>query len=519
MSPNRMLDTNDFQNEPLGNMVAIGAVQAHSARLWMRTERPGKLSIFWWPEDDTNMTAQGDICIPESNTRDNTFSLQIPEDIPSAPPLSPLRTYRFRIVHQASGTCIGTGRFETAPAGMDETPERFALALMSCHQPFDANGVLTTQSEDMLRAAYRCLKAHNTKLVFTVGDQMYGDQPHTLSYFDETYFATVAPAGRQRLTECTAAEVRQLYQRRYRHFWHVPAWQALHSAFPCYPILDDHEIVDNWGTHSEHQTPEWQAIGEGARAAYMDYQGSRVSAWDEKLAESFHYTVSYGNLSVFVMDLRSTRTAWNGGHLFSQNQEIALRRFLHEQRDTPCLCIVLSVPLIHLPQMPMRVMGRLAHWNEDFADRWSTGSHRRDRDRFLHWLVDHQRQYPKQRIVLLSGDIHIGCVHEVRLAPHGPVMYQMISSGITNDIGALMQRLSTYIIRLNRHVTTDDGSLRAKVKLLKGVSQHRQNPYGGLNVGILEIETLTPGEPPNLCFYLYSHQGDEPVCTYRSHVV
>jgi hypothetical protein len=43
--------------------------------------------------------------------------------------------------------------------------------------------------------------------------------------------------------------------------------------------------------------------------------------------------VSYGNLSVFVMDLRSSRTAWNGGQLFSKDQEIALRRFLHEQRE------------------------------------------------------------------------------------------------------------------------------------------------------------------------------------------
>jgi len=352
-----------------------------------------------------------------------------------------------------------------------------------------------------------------------VGDQMYSDQPPTLSFFDETYFSTVVPPGRQCLNECTAAEVRRLYQRRYRHFWQVPGWQALHAAFPFYPIIDDHEIVDNWGTQPEHQTPAWQAVGEGARAAYMDYQGSRVSPWSETLAESFHYTVSYGNLSVFVMDLRSTRTAWNGGQLFSKDQESALRRFLHEKRDTPCLGIVLSVPVIHLPQVPVRMVSHLAHWHEDFADRWSTGSHRRDRDRFLHWLAAHQRQYPRQRIVLLSGDIHIGCVHEVRWAPQGPVLYQMISSGITNDIGALLQRLSTFLIRLNRQVTTDDSTLRAKVKVLKGVGRQRQNPYGGLNVGILEIETPTSGASPNLCFYLYSHQGEEPVCVYRSLVV
>ena len=84
-------------------------------------------------------------------------------------------------------------------------------------------------------------------------------------------------------------------------------------TFPCYPIIDDHEIVDNWGTRPEHQQPEWQAIGEGARAAYMDYQGSRIMPLGRNLADSLHYMVSYGNLSVFVMDLRSTRTAWEWG--------------------------------------------------------------------------------------------------------------------------------------------------------------------------------------------------------------
>jgi alkaline phosphatase D len=519
MLRNSTPDMKDFDHKPLENMVAVGAVDAHSARLWMRTEHPGALTVSWWPENDVHTVSQGDICIPKDNNRDNTCSIRVPDDFPPAVALTPLHAYGFRIIHRDSGVCVGKGRFETAPSRLEDTPERFALALMSCHQPFDANGVLAGQSEEMLRATYRCLEAHNTKLVFTVGDQMYADQPEALSLFNESYFATLAPSGRRCIQECTAAEVRRLYQRRYRSFWSMSAWQALHADFPCYPILDDHEIVDNWGTRSDHRTPEWQALGEGARAAYMDYQGSRIVPWAGTLADTLHYTVSYGNLGVFVMDLRSGRTAWDGGQLFSQDQEVALRRFLHEQRDTPCLCIVLSVPVIHLPERPVRLLSPLAHWHEDFADRWSTGAHRRDRDRLLHWLADHQRQYPTQRMVLLSGDIHIGCVHEVQWGPQGPLLYQMISSGITNDIGALMQRLSTCLIRLNRYVSTDDGRLRAKVKLLRGEDGERQNPYGGLNVGILEIITPKPETPPTLRFYLYSHRGEEPMCVYRSRLV
>ena len=251
----------------------------------------------------------------------------------------------------------------------------------------------------------------------------------------------------------------------------------------------------------------------------MDYQGSRIAAWDETLAESFHYTVTYGNMRVFVMDLRSTRMAWNGGQLDSPAQGLALRGLLHEQRDKHCICIVLRVPVMHLPETPVRRLGHVAHWYEDFADRWSTGEHRRDRDQLLNGIAEHQRRYPAQRVVLLGGDIHIGCVHEIRWAPRGPQLYQLISSGVTNDTGALTQCLSTLIIRLNREASTADGALRAKVRLLKGLGRQRRNPYGGLNVGVLEIETPTSGDTPNLRFCLYSHRGEKPVCVYRSVLV
>jgi alkaline phosphatase D len=85
-----------------------------------------------------------------------------------------------------------------------------------------------------------------------------------------------------------------------------------------------------------------------------------------------------------------------------------------------------------------------------------------------------------------------------------------------SGFGTNFAPFSKLLIRLNRQVTTDDGRLRAKVRLPPGVRRQRQNPYGGLNVGILEIETPMPGASPKLRFFLYGHEGDEPVCIYRS---
>jgi alkaline phosphatase D len=74
---------------------------------------------------------------------------------------------------------------------------------------------------------------------------------------------------------------------------------------------------------------------------------------------------------------------------------------------------VLSVPIIHLPKLAAKIAARVTPSGEDFSDRWSSGGHIRDRDRVLKILHEHQTQHPFQQVVLLSGDIHIGCVHKI----------------------------------------------------------------------------------------------------------
>lgn len=505
----------DFQNEPLQDMVAVGAVRAHSVRLWLRSSLAGPIRIGWWREGEKEPSGETVVIVPKDNEQDNTHSFQVPASAENAS-LIPLQRYRFRAVHLQDNHLVGEGRFETAPEESEATPAKFSIALFSCHQPFDKHGGVDSKAEQMLRASLRCLEEHNTKFVLAMGDQMYSDFPPALSLFDPDYFARVAPSGRKELLSCSSSEVRRLYQRRYRHFWNLPGWRALHSAYPCYPVIDDHDIIDNWGSDPAHQRPEWQAVGEGARQAYFDYQGSRVLDADPAFPLSFHYSFSYGHTSVFVMDLRSERTAGEGGRLYSDEQETALRDFLDAHSHQKLVFLVLSVPIVHLPRFLARIVARLPPSGEDFSDRWSSGAHLRDRDRFLRIIHAHQRRLPSQRLVLLSGDIHIGCVHRIQWGREGPVLYQMISSPITHDNGFLVPWASKLIIRTNRQIATRDGSLRAAVRFLPRTGRQSKNPYGGVNLGLIEVQTPEPQSEPKIRFLLFGHQGEEPICVYRS---
>ncbi|MFZ0389634.1 MAG: alkaline phosphatase D family protein, partial [Calditrichia bacterium] len=340
--------------------------------------------------------------------------------------------------------------------------------------------------------------------------------PQGRSLFDEDYFNKYVGSGNDKLLDYDAQEIRKIFQQRYRHFWNLPGLKTFMAEFPCYPILDDHDIVDNWGADPAHQEPQWKSLGLGARWAYLDYQGTRMIAPPQELPSEFHYVIEYGSIAVFVMDIRSQRRAGDNGQLYSDAQQAEFENFLKKNQDKKMLFVVLSVPIVHLPRLLARLMSTLPPSGEDFSDRWSSGKHVEDRDRFLEILHDHQISHPEQPVVLLSGDIHIGCVHRIRWNKKEPDLFQVVSSPISHSISPMIGWGSNLLIRMNRKISTLDGKLKGKVRLLKGVKGYRKNPYIKMNVAIVEISTPSSGAIPKAEFFLYGHEGVEPVCVYRS---
>lgn len=503
-----------FQVTPLTDMVAVGKINADRVRLWMRSEHPGPLRVTWWSQDDPTVRGDVSAVIDPSDGRDHTTSIILPG--PEASPFRPLHRYRYRVT-QSDGHEVGSGTFETAPADAQRAPDRFSIGLFSCNQPFAKDGACRPQAASMVEAAHACFAEHDVKLVLAIGDQIYSDYPAPLSLLNDEHFDLVAPHGRSRLQDCSVEEVRRLYQQRYRTCWSVPGWTRLHASFPCYPMLDDHDIIDNWGSSIEHQHADWQRVGRGARRAYQDYQASRLSPPSPTLPDSFHYSFTYGPLAAFVMDLRSQRRVGDDGQIFSAGQEQDLRAFLQAEAHRPILMLGLTVPMVHLPRRVARLGAWLTRYGEEFSDRWSTRSHLGDRDRLLHLLHDHCQRHPHQRLLIMSGDIHSGCAHELRWRGDAlPPAYQFVSSPLTNSDAPWLRLASTLLMRTNRSLSTRTGSLQADVRLLPGTGSHRQNPYRPLNVGVLEVEAQSAGHPPRFRFHLYGHEDAQPIPVYRS---
>jgi hypothetical protein len=234
--------------------------------------------------------------------------------------------------------------------------------------------------------------------------------------------------------------IRACYQARYRQFWAFPELRRLQARWPTWCTWDDHEIVNDWGARRMHQQPAWRRLFEGARQSFVDYQASRTMDPGASWPSAFHQAFGWGSAATFMMDLSSQRTLDDcEAQVYGDDQLTALTAFLHTQRARPVICLVLSDPLVYLPDWVVTLGERLPGPRQLFATRWNAAQNRSALDRLLGVLRTHQRTAPGQTLVLLSGDVH-------------------------------------------------QGAERVRVARLEGARPGQRNPFNGLNVGVVSVE-------------------------------
>lgn len=487
-----------FHRDPLEVAVAAGATGPDHVRLWGRTSTDGSHELVLTERASGRCVASVRFDVSAGSASDGTWTLSYPGDFPDALPLEPATGYGFCVRVAAQGASpsrwLGEGRFDTAPRGGEDTPERFAIAVMSCHLPFDAQGRSSPRACRLLELLPEELERWNVKRVLMLGDQVYGDYPPDCSLFNADYFRTVAPGARRSVLDCTREEVRRLYQERHRIFWKHPAFARLMARFPCHMILDDHEIVDNFGTSDEHSGPRFENLREGALDAFYDYQAARsLPTKDGKRPSAFFQSFTYGTVAGFIMDLRSERRATAEQiEVVSPEQWRALTRFLADNRDKHVIFLGLSVPLLHVPDWLATTGALICDADGDVADRWTNPKMHASRDRLFHLIREHQQGNPDQRLVLLGGDVHVGAVSRFAWSDDTRDTYQVIASALSNTEGFMLRGLVDLIPKIGA-VIGHDGNADFSGELLEAApdpasSEEPANPYGKLNVGVIEVE-------------------------------
>jgi alkaline phosphatase D len=467
----------EFREAPLTDAIAAGIVDADGARLWGRSEVPGPLTIELESDQDQQRRVAS---LPEGPGEhgDYTFSFRYPDDVPGQTALRPGTRYQCRLLAPGD-RLLAQARFETAPASPAEMPEVLSIGALSCHEPFDEHGRVREDARNMLRAVNRAFDEHDVKRVLFMGDQVYADSPKASSLFAPDGLR--GAGGVKRLVDCPPEVIRRLYHERYRRFWGVPEFMSLQTRGASTFILDDHEIVDDWGSDPEHASPAWQRVRDGALGAFFDYQGARAHPRGVPRPYGFHHGYLFGDVGVYVTDVRSQRhPGEERNRIFGPRQLDELAAFLGETTNCRVIVLVVSVPLIHLPGSLTEIGQRLLGRGSEFADRWSSPQNQPETARILGLLRRHQQAHPQQRMVLLSGDIHIGCAAMLRPKEGGPPLYELVSSALTNSLQSLsgpLGKLSGKLIGV-----ADEHDFEAELMPGEGA-----NPFTGLNAGILQV--------------------------------
>ncbi|WNG38676.1 hypothetical protein F0U61_37155 [Archangium violaceum] len=496
--------------------VAVGAVGPDSARLWLRSDVPGPHRLEVWPLEGEGPRRSASWRFTPPEEADGTGTLLYPYDFPGEPPLAPLRRYGFRITRESDGVLVGEGRFETLPARPEDTPSSFTFGLLSCHQPFRPSGQVRPEAVAMLEATRRTLASHHARFLVMCGDQFYVDEPPPLSLFSPEFFRRAGLPGRAQLLECSADEVRRLYQLRHRQFWDLPGWRALQAEYATWLMLDDHEVVNNWGAEPEHAGPGWKPLNQGARAAYLDYQGSRVfGPCPEGVPDTFDFSFDYGSTGFYAMDLRSQRRGGEQPRVYAPEQLARLSTWLDAHQDSRAVFLVLSVPMVYVASWASMGIAMLRSHRGDARDRWTHSWNLPDRDRLLSLLLAHQHRCPDQRVVLLSGDVHLGCAFAIHWLgnAHG-TMYQFTSSPVTHLRRGFSAWAAGHLPRTELLLKVENGPA-ARLVRMNGVGGADRNPYSGLNVGVVEVRDQ--GAHSTVRFKLVGQDPrhpDEPVTVF-----
>ncbi len=92
-------------------------------------------------------------------------------------------------------------------------------------------------------------------------------------------------------------------------------------------------------------------------------------------------------------------------------------------------------------------------------------------------------------------------------------LHQLISSGITHASSRFVAVASELLIRMNRKFATEDRKLEGSFQLLPGSGDLRCNPFGELNMGLVEIDHA------ELRYSLFGHRAGAPRRVFRSHPI
>jgi cholesterol oxidase len=248
------------------------------------------------------------------------------------------------------------------------------------------------------------------------------------------------------------------FDRHYELNWQGAAFRRVVSRLPVYPILDDHEVGDNWPGHRGAPGPQPDHL-QASVDAFDRFQ--RRLAPDAPWAGTLGYRLFPGGVPLWVLDTRSERdprsaSTLGRAHILPESALDQLIAELGADAVKDCVKFILS-PVPILP--PERLVG-LPAAERLRSDTWSGFPASTAK------LLGAIRDQGIRHVVFLSGDSHLSSVSSFTFEGEvSPRVVSVVSSGTYAPWPFANQRPDELVLTGAVDLGSGGAPLRGKVTL------------------------------------------------------
>ena len=297
-------------------------------------------------------------------------------------------------------------------------------------------------------------------LMLMGGDQVYADEiweSGRCPLLREWSHLGAQAQQKAQVSPALAKEIEDFYNGLYLDRWKAKDMANMLAAIPSVMMWDDHDIFDGWGSYpsQRHNCPVFQKVFLEASRVFQVFQlrcstRSRLNANPDR--EHFSLRLQFREYHILALDNRAERTI---EQIMSRDHWDDVKQYLDAlpAQDLKNLLVLSGVPVVYRSFATVESVFESTPWNEelqdDVQDHWSARTHQAERIKFvmiflnfLHAKTSELENPPvgadpsplrsAPRVVLLSGDVHVGAVGQVWDAPRQVGLTQIISSGIVH---------------------------------------------------------------------------------------
>ncbi len=322
------------------------------------------------------------------------------------------------------------------------------------------------------------------------GDQLYADTVWgELNLPPINRWPQLSPEQQQQysLTPELQGRMDAFYEALYIESWGHEEMAEIMAEVPNAMMWDDHDIYDGWGSFPDEllQHPIYRALYDKAEFYFSLFQmrSSENTSRIRKKGAHFSFAFKYRNYHVLALDQRSGRTI---DTVMTRDHWADLETWMKRTPAIDNLLVLIAVPLVYrsfrLVEWLYERTRKIEEMEDDVHDHWSAIRHRDERGRMVSAMVELARK-ATGKVVVLSGDVHVGGIGKIYDFKENNEILQVISSGIMNLPPTLVQWLFIKLMTTDDRLYFNNGEIQSKLKRARGaLSYIRDRNYATLKL-------------------------------------